>query len=177
MKFLRILFSKWGISALLLILQIVAVALFIAFLNEYFYIFQIVSWIIGVIVVLVLVNRKENPEYKIPWLFLVLVLPIFGTLFYLLFSSTRVCKKDRKHFDEAYKALGPYIENEERELEAYEAMGDTYQGLARYLKKASGLDASTHNDIKYYPVGELMWEDMLATLREAKKFILMEYLS
>ena len=175
MKFLRILFSKWSISAVLLLAQVAAVALVIAFLNEYFYVFQIVSWVIGVAVVLLVVNRRESPEYKIPWLFLVLVLPIFGVLFYLMFSHTRVCKKHQKLYLEAYEALAPYIENQAQDEEVYAAMGDRYEGLARYLKSASGLGGSTHNDIKYYPVGELMWEDMLEALRGAKKFILMEY--
>ena len=175
MKILRILFSKWSISLLLLLAQVAALALVIIYLAEYFYIFQIVAWVIGVLVVLGLVNRKENPEYKIPWLFLVLVLPVFGTLFYILFSHTKIKKKDYVHFLEAYKELAPYIEDEQREKEVYEAMGENYKGLALYLKKASGLDGSTHNDIKYYPVGELMWEDMLEALRSAKKFILMEY--
>ena len=175
MKILRIIFSKWGISALLLLLQITAIALVIAYLNEYFYVFQIVSWVIGIAVVLVLINRKENPEYKIPWLFLVLALPIFGTLFYLLFSHTKVSKKEMKLYEEAYEQLAPFIENEQADQEAYEAMGESYQGLARYLKMASGFGGSTKNDIKYYPIGEKMWEDMLLALRQAKKFILMEY--
>ena len=175
MKLLRIIFSKWGLSALLLILQVAAIALVIAYLNEYFYIFQIVSWVIAIAVVLFLVNRRENPEYKIPWLFLVLVLPLFGVLFYLLFSHTKVRKKEIKLFEEAYQQLSPYVFNEERDQEAYDAMGEYDQGLARYLKNASGLGGLTHNDIKYYPVGEDMWADMLEALRGAKKFILMEY--
>ena len=175
MKILRIIFSKWSVSALLLLAQIALIALLIAFLNEYFYIFQIASWVIGIVVVLVLVNRDENPEYKIPWLFLVLALPLFGVLFYLLFATTKVSKKDRKNFLEAYEHLSPYIENEALDNEAYEAMGEQYQGLARYLKSQSGLGGRTNNDIKYYPIGEEMWADMLDALRSAKKFILMEY--
>ena len=175
MKFFRILFSKWSISAILLLLQVAAIALIIIFLNEYFYIFQIAFWVIGILVVFFLVNRKENPEYKIPWLFLVLVLPVFGTLFYLLFSQTRVSKKNRLLHEGAYRDLYPYIENENAEKEAYDAMGKDYEGIARYLKVTSGFGGSTKNDIKYYPVGELMWTDMLEALKSAKKFILMEY--
>ena len=118
MKFLRILFSKWSISALLLLAQVAAIALLIIYLNEYYYVFQIAAWVIGILVVLVLVNRKENPEYKIPWLFLVLALPIFGTLFYLLFSHTRIRKRDRKLYAKAYEELKPYIEDVTQEEEA-----------------------------------------------------------
>ena len=174
MKLLRILFSKWSISALLFLIQVAAIGLVIVYLNEYFYIFQIVSVIIGLAVLLVLINRQENPEYKIPWLFLVLVLPIFGTLFYLLFSRTKASKKTRKMFIQASDELAPYVANNENLPELYEYMGED-AGLARYLKETSYLGGTMGNKINYYPVGEKMWVDMLEALESAKEFILMEY--
>lgn len=174
MKFLRILFSKWSISALLFLIQVAAIVLVFLFLNEYFIWFQVGSSVVGLIVVLVLINRRENPEYKIPWLFLVLILPIFGALFYLMFSYTKVTKKDRKMYYEAYEKLLPYIQGFEDNDKAYEYMGDA-QGVARYLKENSGLGGQLHNEVKYYPVGEKMWVDMLEALESAKEFILMEY--
>ena len=174
MKLLRILFSKWSISALLFLLQVAAIGLVIVFLNQYFYIFQIVSVIIGLVVLLVLINRQENPEYKIPWLFLVLILPIFGTLFYLMFSRTKASKKSKKLFFEASGKLAPYVDNNENLPEVYEYM-DEDAGLARYLKETSYLGGTMGNQINYYPVGEKMWVDMLEALESAKEFILMEY--
>ena len=174
MKFLRILFSKWSISALLFLIQVAAIALIVILLNEYFIWFQIASMVVGLLVFFVLINKRENPEYKIPWLFLVLFLPIFGTLFYLMFAHTRASKRVRKFYQEAYDKLMPYVETNENDEEANAYMGED-AGIAQYLKKTSGLGGQLGTDIKYYPVGELMWADMLEALESAQEFILMEY--
>ena len=174
MKILRIIFSKWSISAILFLLQVAVISLVIIYLNEYYAVFQVVSTVIGLIVFFVLINKKENPEYKIPWLFLVLFLPIFGTLFYIMFAHMEVRKKDRKLYYEAYNKLLPFVEKIENNEEIDRYMGDD-AGLARYLKQSSGLGGQLHNDIIYYPVGEKMWADMLEALNSAEKYILMEY--
>ena len=174
MKFLRIIFSKWSISAILFLVQVAAVALVIILLNQYFYIFQIVSMIVGLIVFFTLINRQENPEYKIPWLFLILFLPIFGSLFYLMFSQTKASKQTKRMFAEASDKLAPYIRDNEDLQKVYDYMGDD-AGIARYLKQTSFLGGTMGNEIKYYPVGEKMWVDMLEALESAKEFILMEY--
>ena len=173
MKLLRILFSKWSISALLFLAQVALIVLVLIFLNSYFIVFQVVGVIIALLTFFSLIVRKENPEYKIPWLFLILVLPLFGVLFYLLFSSTKASRKTRRFYKAAFEALRASFPDEgEENVEAY--MKDD-AGIAAFLKKSSGLSGQLGNDVNYYPVGEEMWADMLEALRNAKKFILMEY--
>ena len=174
MKVVRLVFSKWSISLLLLLAQVAAVVLLALYLSQYLLVFQIIALVIGILVFFACVNRRENPEYKIPWLFLILALPVFGTAFYLMFSRNYASKKTRKFYMDAGKALYPYVVGNEHNDEVYEYMGD-YAGLARYLKETSALGGQLRNDVKYYPVGELMWKDMLEALESAEKFILMEY--
>ena len=107
MKILRLIFSKWLISLLLLLAQLAAVVLVAIFLIEYFIWFQIAALALGVVVFFICINRKENPEYKIPWLFLILFLPLFGVLFYLMFSRVKASRKLRKLYANAYKRLAP----------------------------------------------------------------------
>lgn len=175
MKILRIIFSKWSISVLLFLAQVAAIVLFILLLYEYFAWFQLASLIIGIVVFLIVINKRENPEYKIPWLFLILLLPLFGVLFYLMFSNVRVSRKMRKLFKESMEKAAPHVKELEKDLDkVYKYMGDE-SGVAKYLKETSGFGGQLNNDIKYYPVGEEMWKDMLVALNSAKKFILMEY--
>jgi len=174
MKLLKLLFSKWSITILLFLAQVAAVVLVVLFLNAYFYIFQVVSLVLGIVIFFVCVNRAENPEYKIPWIFLILLLPIFGTIFYIMFSRHKPNKKTRVMYMESVKALYPYIERNEHNDEVFEYMGD-YNGLSKYLKSTAYLGGQLNNEVKYYPVGEKMWADMLLALDSAKKFILMEY--
>lgn len=174
MKLLKLIFSKWVIGILLLLIQVAAVVLVILFLNSFFVWFQIISIVIAVIVFFICVNRTENPEYKIPWLFLILFLPLFGVLFYLMFSQNKASKKTREFYKTARDELYPHIAANEDNDKLYDYLGE-YQGIARYLKDTSWLGGQLNNDVKYYPVGEKMWADMLAALDSAKKFILMEY--
>ena len=174
MKILRLLFSKWSVALLLFLAQVAAVVLVVLYLNQFFIWFQIITVVIGVLVFFICINRTENPEYKIPWLFLILFLPIFGVLFYLMFSQNKASKKTRQFYQQALEAITPYVLENEQYDEVKKYMGD-YHGLASYLIQSSGFGGQLHNDIKYYPVGEKMWADMLEALSSAKKFILMEY--
>lgn len=174
MKILKLLFSKWGLGVLLFLIQVGIIVVLALFLYAFFVWFEIAFTVIGIITFFVCVNRVENPEYKIPWIFLILILPIFGTLFYLMFSSNKPNKKTRRLYKEAAEALKPHLEENEDNDSLYEYMGDE-AGLARYLKENAFFGGQLGNKVNYYPVGELMWEDMLEALKGAKKFILMEY--
>ncbi len=45
---------------------------------------------ISILVVLVIVNRKINPSYKLAWTMLILCLPVFGLVLYLVFGASRI---------------------------------------------------------------------------------------
>ena len=51
--------------------------------KEYFLYFYIISLILGIILVVIILNGKSNPSYKISWIVPILILPIFGGTFYL----------------------------------------------------------------------------------------------
>ena len=163
MKVLKIIFSKWSISVLLFLLQVAAVLLVIILANQYFIWFQIISSIVGILVFFFIINKQQNTDYKIPWLFLVLALPIFGTTFYLMFAQNRTKKRDYKFMLHTYEKMQPYLDEIGAPEEAKEYLGE-YKGLETYLENTSFTKGSLHNDVKYYPVGELMWQDMLEEL-------------
>jgi cardiolipin synthase len=43
--------------------------------------------------VLKIINSDENPDYKIPWLLLVLLVPIAGFMIYFMFYDRRLSPK------------------------------------------------------------------------------------
>ena len=76
MKIIKLLFSKVLVVFLLLGIQIVLIFTAINYL-EIFPIFHYLSIIIAMIVFFYIVNKRECPEFKIPWLVLLFLLPIF----------------------------------------------------------------------------------------------------
>ena len=49
--------------------------------------------ILSLILVLWIVNKKINPSYKLAWTILILAVPVFGVIIYLLFGQSRVARK------------------------------------------------------------------------------------
>ena len=174
MKIVRIIFSKWSISALLFLLQVAAIVLIVLLAYQYFVWFQLISMLIGIALFFILINKKQNTDFKIPWLFLLMALPIFGATFYLMFGQNRLKKKDYVFMMNVWDKMVPHLENTGDRKEVEKFLGD-YKGIEQYLVKTSYARGFLGNEVKYYPVGELMWEDMLAALKSAKKYILMEY--
>ncbi len=175
MKFFKILFSKYVPVGFVLLLQIVLFFLFLYGFEEFFPAFQVLSIIAAVLIFLKVVNKKETPEYKIPWLFLILVLPLFGVMLYLMFANQRIRPKDAKIINQIQNEIEKYTHptsTEKTKIEDY--LGDK-AGLSTYLVSTSHTFGSLGNEVKYFGVGEEFWEDYLTELRKAKKFIFMEY--
>ena len=49
--------------------------------------------VLSLILVLWIVNKKSNPSYKLAWSILILAVPVFGVIIYLLFGQSRVAGK------------------------------------------------------------------------------------
>jgi len=60
----------------------------------------IVSYVLSFILGIYILSMKNgNFDVKLPWIILILVFPVFGSLFYFLFHQQRVRKKVRKNIE------------------------------------------------------------------------------
>ena len=96
MKYIKLLFSHLFIVTLAIILQIGVIIVLLERLNEYYAIAHVILTILSVLIAINLINRNMNPDYKIPWLVLVLALPLFGIVLYLMFSKNYLTIRQQK---------------------------------------------------------------------------------
>ena len=66
------------------VLAIIGVVVTLCYFVPYFY---LAAFATEVFCVIKIVASNDNPEYKIPWLLFVLILPIAGFMLYFLFYS------------------------------------------------------------------------------------------
>ena len=78
-----------------LAIQIYLVVRIILESKEYFLYFYIISLIVGIILVVIILNGKSNPSYKIAWIVPILILPIFGGAFYLIYGGNKLSKREK----------------------------------------------------------------------------------
>ena len=98
MRFLKGIFSRGVIISLLIIIQILLFCymFFIASTN-YAYI-AIGCDIVSILVLLYLISNDENPNHRIPWIVVLLIIPPIGLLIYLIFGKRYISKKLRENF-------------------------------------------------------------------------------
>lgn len=173
--FLNVFFSRTGVVLLLLLLQLVLLFTTSIYLQSYFTHYFAFSFLLGAIMAVYLINTPSNPSVKITWLILVLLLPLFGTLLYLYLhldiGHRRTRNKIRSITEETKSLLG----NRAADKEALSAAPTELKHIAGYLEKVGPFPAFCNADVIYYPSGEEKFEAVLAELRNAKKFIFLEY--
>lgn len=175
MKLFKLLFSKIFISALALLVQVLLILTVLLLFEQYVLAFQIFSLFVGVVIFMDLVAKKESPEFKLPWLFVLIALPFFGMAIYCLFGRSRMSYKQYKFMIEFACRCKKYSEispEDDAELKAY--LGKT-GGIENYLRRNSFSRGHLHNKVDYFKSGEEFYADLLCELEKAESFIFMEY--
>ena len=70
--------------------------------------------ILSILLVLWIVNKEINPSYKLAWTILILVLPVFGMVVYLLFGESRVAKKMTEESDAVVQEIENYFRENDK---------------------------------------------------------------
>jgi len=152
------------------ILAIIGVVVACCYYIPYFY---IAAFITEIFCVIRIVASDDNPDYKVPWLLFVLILPIAGFMLYFLFYSRKLEKKFIRRLDELKKYQ--YEKNLEENLEKLSSKNPYAAAQAKMLCSVAGANVFTNTKQTYYPLGEDMWQAMLIDLEKAEKFIFLEY--
>ena len=151
-------------------LGVLAMVILCALYIPYFY---ILMYLTEAFCVLKIINSEENPEYKIPWLLFVLLVPVAGFMIYFMFYDRKLSKKWIKRM-EAIKKQNVHTDDRDA-LVNLEAEDKAAYLQANQLRKISGAHLYQNTDIKYYEMGEKLFPVMIEDLKKAEKFIFMEY--
>ncbi len=172
-KLFQLLTNRAIIIALLILIQIAALAGMIWRFNNYFVYFYAFCSVLGLLLVLYIINGHDNPAYKIAWLIPIMLMPIFGSLLYLLFGKIKINKKNRFLIAESKKngmaALQSYsvLNNIEENKTAY--------NQSHYIENYSDSPLFNNTYTKYLPMGEIFFEHLKEELEKAEHYIFMEY--
>ncbi len=175
MKFFKHLFSKFFIVALLLLLQVALICVIFFVLNTYFTPLLIASLILSLLIILYIINKDDQPEFKVPWLILIFMFPLFGVMCYLLFANPRLSKKQSKRMSAIHARTKKFVTPTEVNLNKLKNEYPDFCGIDRYLNKNSFLCGHFGNRVTYFKSGEEFFPDFLAQLENAKEFIFIEY--
>jgi cardiolipin synthase len=130
--------------------------------------------VLGLIGALVLANKNDNSTYTISWLIIILVLPVFGFLLYLLWGRTSLHGRKSKMIRAVLAQKNRWLK---KDPEVQAQLQQTYPSvhtMACYLEQ-DGFPLYKNTTSRYFELGELQFDEMLNDMKKAQKFIFLEY--
>ena len=133
---------------------------------------QLIAYILGVILVMYILQTRYNSSYKISWIVLILLFPVFGTLMYFFVGAYHPLP-ERK-----IKKINAYIKDY---IPVSKTADEVFQDdlvakkHAKILQKQAPVGLYTNTAIEYYKDPVPKYNDMIEKIKNAKNYIFMEY--
>jgi cardiolipin synthase len=176
-KFVQILSRRSTVVFFSLVLQLGVLVAVLGVFSGSFYLFSAASLALSFIVVIWILNDSKNPAFKLAWIILILVFPIFGGAFYLLFGRNRLDNRMRKKLARAaaFVSDAPQNNRTSEALNALEAQDPDAALQARYLSTAAKATLYRFSDTVYLSPGEEAFVAILRELKSARAYIYLEF--
>lgn len=126
----------------------------------------------AVFMVLFIVIKRDESTYKLLWLLIILTMPLVGALLYLFFGNKRTSKPLKKRLQSVESSGDPHpLPVGETPFAGEKRMEQTI----RWLERKTGYPLCKARPVRYYPLGDDMFPDMLRDMKSAKRSIYIEY--
>lgn len=172
---LRMVFSRAGLITLLLLIQIVWLLSFVIKFNAYLTHAMGLSTIFTVFMILCLINGKIDPSAKITWLVIIMVAPLFGALLLWYTQSEWGHRMLKKRIRNVMDITSGYLSQDCEAFEKLKNESIDTASLSNYISQSGCYPVYDNTDVLYLPTGEDKFEELLKQLKNAQKFIFLEY--
>ena len=174
-KWLRQLLQRRFFVILLLLVQLVVIIYTVISGSIASQLVSEILTLLSILVCLYIISRNSTGGYKLIWIFMILMFPVFGGLLYLLFSFQGDTKKFARHAArteaKAKSMLGFHGTSEEELLEELPSQAAQMQ----YLQNHAGFPVYTDSQTLYLSPGEKKFDCLLQELKKAQRYIFLEY--
>lgn len=163
---------RFIIAVLISLAETLAVIGIVAALCYHIPLFYLAAVLTQTVCIVRIVASDDNPDYKVPWLLVVLVLPLAGFMLYFMFYSRKLkrkfIKRRRLLRERAYR-------RDDGELLDFLQRQDTVaHAQATMLKSIADAHLFTDTDVRYFASGEQLFPDLVDDLKGAASFIYIE---
>ena len=172
---LHLIFSRFFVIVLLLIVQIVLVISIYGWLKSFMPIFTAVETVLTVGAVIYLFNSGMDSSAKLTWMFIIAIIPITGAAMLaftmLNFGHSAIHRKEAELIEQTVDAIPQPEDVLEKLAGDPSGTGD----LVTYLNKNNCFPVYDKTEVTFFPLGEDMFAAMLEELKKAERYIFMEF--
>ena len=174
----KLLFHRMGVMFTLIAAQIVLYVLGLLWLQDtqYYGVYWGIALTLSVLAVLWIVGNSSNPGYKIGWIIIVLALIPFGSLAYLLLGGNHLSWFNQRRLRTMERRMRQQLGGECDKSSSLALLEGPDAGrMAAYLEQTVNCPVYGNTRTKYYPLGDVCYDDILEALRGAERYVFIEY--
>ena len=172
---LRLIFSRFFIIAVLLVLQLTVVVMAYLQFREKLPALIYIQWIFAYIMIIYLFNSSMDSSAKLTWMLVIALLPIPGAAMLWWTQSNFGHRIETKMVKQQIDRTRTMLVQPENVINEIEHDGSGTDDISKYLNKTGCFPVYDKTQVTYFPLGELKFEAMLEELEKAEKYIFMEY--
>jgi cardiolipin synthase len=174
-KWVRVVFRRRVLIIALLLFQILLIIFLAIGSGTYFRYINFGLYGISVWVCLYILNKKEKPAYKLIWIFLILLFPIFGGLVYVVFHTQTIPRKLERRTNQLKRLYKPLFLLPGNSLPLLKEQHGENAPQSHYLQEYAGFPVYTQTETEFFVSGEAFFKQALAELEKAEKYIFLEF--
>ncbi len=172
---LRVLFSRTMVITVLFLLNLLLVFAFLFELIQGLPILFGSMVIFTAVMELFIINTRDSTSMKLSWAIIVAVMPLFGTLLYFFIRFDLGNRLSQKMIHHSVQVSLPFLPEQTSIYRKLRDEDRNFYNLAQYLNTKANAPVYENTSVKYFPLGEDKFQELLIQLEKAEKFIFMEY--
>lgn len=172
-KLINVIISPMMLMLVLIILQLIGLLIGIWWLSDKLEYVYALHFVLTLVIIIWIINRETNPSFRMTWIILVTMVPVAGGLLFLFAHFLPSSKRLRQQILDARKNLMPRLIANRSQPDLSQLPVNS-RNLLHYLGSFNYL-AYQQTTAHYFDSGEATFEMMLRQLKQAKKFIFLEY--
>jgi cardiolipin synthase len=174
-QWVRVVFKSRIFVIAILLAQIAFVLFLIAGSSITFQYVNLVFSALSIVVCLHIINKKEKAAYKLTWIFMIMIFPIFGGVMYIFFYFQSSSKKLRRAVEACDRHLRPFALLAGDLLPVLKADRESCLPQVRYLQEYAGFPVFRHTRTEFFASGEAFFARLMPELEKAERYIFMEF--
>ena len=172
---IRVVFRRRILIIAFILAQLAFIIFAIASTHFAFRYMEFILKTFSIIVCIYILNKTENSAYKLTWIFLILLFPLFGGPVYAFFHTQSRPRKLRRQVVKANRQYRPLFQPANGALAELAAGHRECLPLAHYLQQYAGFPVYKHTQTIYFDSGESFFKQVLEELQKAEKYIFLEF--
>ena len=174
-NFLKMIFQRVVIVGISILAQIVVFALMVWRFKDLSPWMYLGLLLLSAGVTLHVVSKNTNPAYKIAWVIPILLVPVFGGIFYLMLGGNRLSRRQKEKMNSIEQNLRRHLPQNPEIMQKLEEQDPHAMMQSRYIQTVAGCPVYQDTATTYFPMGDDAFPAMLEQLRQAEYYIFLEY--